>query len=32
MAVRVLAHFLPGDTTLGIVEPEADWLDIRWCH
>ncbi len=31
-AVRVLAHFLPGETVLGIVEPEADWLEIRWCH
>lgn len=31
-AVRVLAHFLPGDTVLNIVEQEADWLDIRWCH
>lgn len=30
--VRVLAHFLPGDTVLNIVEREADWLDIRWCH
>lgn len=32
MVVRVLAHFLPGESVLGIVEPEADWLDIRWCH
>lgn len=31
-AVRVLAHFLPGDTVLDIVEPQSDWLDIRWCH
>ena len=31
-AVRVLAHFLPGDSVLEIVEPESDWLDIRWCH
>ena len=31
-AVRVLAHFLPGDTALGVLEPERDWLDIRWCH
>lgn len=30
--VRVLAHFLPTDTVLEIVEPESDWLDIRWCH
>lgn len=32
MAVRVLAHFLPSDDVLGIVGPEADWLDVRWCH
>ena len=31
-AVRVLAHFLPGKTVLDIVEPQSDWLDIRWCH
>ena len=30
--MRVLAHFLPGETVLGIVEPESDWLDVRWCH
>ena len=30
--VKVLAHFLPGDTVLDMVAPEADWLDIRWCH
>lgn len=30
--VRVLAHFLPGDTALGMVEPESDWLHVRWCH
>jgi phosphoglycerate dehydrogenase-like enzyme len=30
--VRVLAHFQPGQTVLEIVAPEADWLDIRWCH
>jgi phosphoglycerate dehydrogenase-like enzyme len=32
MALRVLAHFLPGDSVLEVVEPESDWLDIRWCH
>ena len=32
MAVRVLAHFLPGETVLGVVAPESDWLDVRWCH
>ena len=31
-SVRVLAHFLPGPAVLEVVEPEADWLDIRWCH
>jgi len=31
-AVRVLAHFLPGPAVLETVEPESDWLDIRWCH
>ena len=32
MALRVLAHFLPGENVLDIVAPESDWLDIRWCH
>lgn len=32
MAVRVLAHFLPGENVLNIVAPESDWLDIHWCH
>ncbi|WP_431237838.1 2-hydroxyacid dehydrogenase [Mycolicibacterium aichiense] len=32
VALRVLAHFLPGEKVLDIVAPEADWLDIRWCH
>lgn len=30
--VNVLAHFLPGDTVLEMVAPEADWLDVHWCH
>ncbi len=30
--VNVLAHFLPGQSVLEVVAPEADWLDIRWCH
>jgi phosphoglycerate dehydrogenase-like enzyme len=30
--VKVLAHFLPGDTVADMVAPESDWLDIRWCH
>jgi len=30
--VKVLAHFLPGDTVLEMTVPQSDWLDIRWCH
>lgn len=30
--VKVLAHFIPGETVLDMVAPEADWLEIRWCH
>jgi phosphoglycerate dehydrogenase-like enzyme len=32
VAVRVLAHFVPGENALNIVVPESDWLDVRWCH
>jgi phosphoglycerate dehydrogenase-like enzyme len=31
VALRVLAHFVPGDRVLGFVAPETDWLDIRYC-
>lgn len=31
MALRVLAHFVPGEKVLDFLAPEADWLDIRWC-
>jgi phosphoglycerate dehydrogenase-like enzyme len=31
VALRVLAHFVPGDKVLEFVAPRADWLDIRWC-
>ena len=31
MAVRVLAHFTPGDKVLDFVAPEADWLDVHFC-
>lgn len=31
MALRVLAHFLPGRAVLDQIAAEADWLDIRWC-
>ncbi len=30
MALRVLAHFVPGKV-LDFLAPESDWLDIRWC-
>lgn len=30
--MKVLAHFIPGETALTLVAPETDWLDIRWCH
>lgn len=32
MTVRVLAHFLPGDSVSEMVAPESNWLDVRWCH
>ena len=31
MALRVLAHFIPGPKVSEFVAPESDWLDIRWC-
>ncbi|MGB6209086.1 2-hydroxyacid dehydrogenase [Mycobacterium sp.] len=31
LALRVLAHFVPGPKVLKFLAPEADWLDIRWC-
>lgn len=31
MALKVLAHFTPGQRVLDLVAPESDWLDIRWC-
>ncbi len=31
MALRVLAHFVPGEKVLDFVAPEADWLDVRYC-
>ena len=31
MALKVLAHFVPGDKVLDFVAPESDWLDVRWC-
>jgi phosphoglycerate dehydrogenase-like enzyme len=31
VAIRVLAHFVPGPKVLDFLAPESDWLDIRWC-
>ncbi len=31
VALRVLAHFVPGDKVLEFLAPETDWLDIRYC-
>lgn len=31
MALKVLAHFTPGQRVLDIVAAESDWLDVRWC-
>lgn len=31
MALRVLAHFVPGDKVRDFVAAEQGWLDIRWC-
>jgi phosphoglycerate dehydrogenase-like enzyme len=31
VALRVLAHFVPGAKVTEFLAPEADWLDIRYC-
>jgi phosphoglycerate dehydrogenase-like enzyme len=31
LALRVLAHFVPGDKVAEFLAPETDWLDIRYC-
>jgi phosphoglycerate dehydrogenase-like enzyme len=31
VALRVLAHFVPGDKVLEFLAPESGWLDIRFC-
>lgn len=31
MALKVLAHFTPGQRVLDFVAAESDWLDVRWC-
>lgn len=31
LAVRVLAHFTPGDKVHEFLVPQSDWLDVRYC-
>lgn len=31
MAVKVLAHFTPGDKVLQFLASQGDWLDVRYC-
>jgi phosphoglycerate dehydrogenase-like enzyme len=31
VALRVLAHFVPGDKVTEFLAPESDWLDVRYC-
>jgi phosphoglycerate dehydrogenase-like enzyme len=31
LAVKVLAHFTPGDKVLAFLAPQSDWLDVRYC-
>ena len=31
LALRVLAHFDPGDEVLDFLAPQNDWLDINYC-
>jgi phosphoglycerate dehydrogenase-like enzyme len=31
VALRVLAHFVPGDKVAEFLAPETDWLHIRYC-
>jgi phosphoglycerate dehydrogenase-like enzyme len=31
VALRVLAHFTPGNKVTGFLAPESSWLDIRYC-
>lgn len=31
VAVRVLAHFTPGDKVVEFLAPYDDWLDVRYC-
>jgi phosphoglycerate dehydrogenase-like enzyme len=31
VALKVLAHFTPGQKVLDFVAAESHWLDVRWC-
>jgi phosphoglycerate dehydrogenase-like enzyme len=31
VALRIIAHFVPGPKVLDFLATEANWLDIRWC-
>jgi phosphoglycerate dehydrogenase-like enzyme len=31
VALRVVAHFTPGDKVTEFLAPEADWLDVHYC-
>jgi phosphoglycerate dehydrogenase-like enzyme len=31
VALRVLAHFVPGERVLSFLAPHSEWLDIRFC-
>lgn len=31
VALKVLAHYVPGDKVAKFVAPEADWLDVHYC-
>ena len=31
VALRVLAHFVPGEKVVDFIAPESDWLDVRYC-
>jgi phosphoglycerate dehydrogenase-like enzyme len=31
VALRFLAHFVPGTKVLDFLAADTDWLDIRWC-
>lgn len=31
MALRILAHFTPGDKVAEFLAPETNWLDVRYC-